>query len=208
MEECHKMLTDQIDWANPEGDKDKVDISKPLPLSGPLGTDTPYLHDGYAVILIGFISLELLKTYTGNPVKEILLKLNLPDHRKEERVRLLVGSPGASTTPIYSPGSSSTPIYSSGSSTPPRYSSGASIHQSYSPGSSRNVECSNCKHLLDKITVLEATMEMYMHPEQHTVNSAALLHKVYNDMRKLDLELFVIWNVISMLPCLKLLWFF
>nr|GEW88551.1 hypothetical protein [Tanacetum cinerariifolium] len=40
---------------------------------------------------------------------------------KEERVRLLVGSPGASTTPIYSPGSSSTPIYSLGSSTPPRY---------------------------------------------------------------------------------------
>ncbi|GJR41460.1 hypothetical protein Tco_1217144 [Tanacetum coccineum] len=29
---------------------------------------------------------------------------------KEEPVRLLVGSPGASTTPIYSPGSSSTPI--------------------------------------------------------------------------------------------------
>ncbi|GKF88265.1 hypothetical protein Tco_0259142 [Tanacetum coccineum] len=35
---------------------------------------------------------------------------------KEERVRLLVGSPGASTTLIYSPGSS----------TPPRYSPGAS----------------------------------------------------------------------------------
>ncbi|GJW65158.1 hypothetical protein Tco_0117042 [Tanacetum coccineum] len=29
---------------------------------------------------------------------------------KEEPIRLLVGSPGASTTPIYSPGSSSTPI--------------------------------------------------------------------------------------------------
>ncbi|GJZ47682.1 hypothetical protein Tco_0601514 [Tanacetum coccineum] len=37
---------------------------------------------------------------------------------KEERVRLMVGSPGASTTPIYSPGSSSTPE----ASTPPRYS--------------------------------------------------------------------------------------
>nr|GEV20089.1 retrovirus-related Pol polyprotein from transposon TNT 1-94 [Tanacetum cinerariifolium] len=58
----------------------------------------------------------------------------------------------------------------------------------YSSGSSRNAECSNCKHFLDKITVLEATMEMYMHPEQHTVNSAALLHEVYNDMGKLDLE--------------------
>ncbi|GKA94686.1 hypothetical protein Tco_0816724 [Tanacetum coccineum] len=93
---------------------------------------------------------------------------------KEERVRLLVGSPGALTTPIYSPGSSSTPIYSPGSSSTPIY--------------SRNAECSNCKHLLDKITVLEATVDMYMHPEQHTVNSAALFHEVYNNMGKLDLE--------------------
>ncbi|GJR46894.1 amidohydrolase 1 [Tanacetum coccineum] len=88
--------------------------------------------------------------------------------RKEERVRLLVGSPGASTTQIYSPGSSSTPIYS--------------------PGASRDAECSNCKHLLDKITVLEAMVEMYKNPEQNTLNSAALLHEVYNDMGKLDLE--------------------
>ncbi|GKE87058.1 hypothetical protein Tco_1564533 [Tanacetum coccineum] len=94
---------------------------------------------------------------------------------KEERVRLLVGSPGASSN-------------SPGSSTPPRYSPRASTPQSYSLGSSRNTECSNCKHLLDKITVLEATVEMYMHPEQHTVNSAALFHEVYNDMGKLDLE--------------------
>ncbi|GJU33799.1 hypothetical protein Tco_1182153 [Tanacetum coccineum] len=107
---------------------------------------------------------------------------------KEERARLLVGSPRASTTPIYSPGFSSTPIYSPGSSTPPRYSPGASTPQIYSPGTSRNAVCSNCKHLLDKITVLEATVDMYMHPEEHTVNSAALFHEVYNNMRKLDLE--------------------
>ncbi|GKA71371.1 hypothetical protein Tco_0777510, partial [Tanacetum coccineum] len=94
--------------------------------------------------------------------------------RKEERVRLLVGSPG--TSPIYSPGSSSTPIYSL--------------------GASRDAECSNCKHLLDKITVLEAIIEMYKNPEQSTLNSAALFHEVYNDMGKLDLEQFVIWNVI------------
>ncbi|GKG15042.1 hypothetical protein Tco_0354642, partial [Tanacetum coccineum] len=31
-------------------------------------------------------------------------------------------------------------------------------------------------------------MEMHMHPEQHTVNSAALLHEVLNEMEKLDLE--------------------
>ncbi|GJR85008.1 hypothetical protein Tco_1567391 [Tanacetum coccineum] len=108
---------------------------------------------------------------------------------KVERVCLLVGSPGASTTPIYSPGSSSTPIYSLGSSTP----------QSYSPGTSRNIKCSNCKHLLGKITVVEATVEMYMHPEEHTLNSAALLHEVYYGMGKIGLEWFIIWNVIRML---------
>ncbi|GKB06843.1 hypothetical protein Tco_0835076 [Tanacetum coccineum] len=37
MEECHKMLTNQIDWANPEVDQVRIDISKPLPLSGPPG---------------------------------------------------------------------------------------------------------------------------------------------------------------------------
>ncbi|GKB46991.1 hypothetical protein Tco_0897744 [Tanacetum coccineum] len=37
MEECHKMLTDQIDWANPECDQVRIDISRPLPLSSPPG---------------------------------------------------------------------------------------------------------------------------------------------------------------------------
>ncbi|GKB66465.1 hypothetical protein Tco_0927877 [Tanacetum coccineum] len=37
MEECHKMLTDQINWANPEGDQVRIDVSKPLPLQGPPG---------------------------------------------------------------------------------------------------------------------------------------------------------------------------
>ncbi|GKC69411.1 hypothetical protein Tco_1115294 [Tanacetum coccineum] len=97
---------------------------------------------------------------------------------KEERVLILTSSPGASSTPSYSPGPSTPPSYSPGSSTP----------QSYSPGSSKNIKCSNCKHLLDKITVLKATVEMYMHPEQRTVNSAALLHEVYNNIGKLDLE--------------------
>nr|GEU89689.1 hypothetical protein [Tanacetum cinerariifolium] len=87
-----------------------------------------------------------------------------------------------------SPRASSTPSYSPGPSTPSNYSPGSSTPQSYSLGSSRNAECSNCKHLLDKITVLKATVEIYMHPEQHTVNSAALLQEVYNDMEKLDLE--------------------
>nr|GEX32231.1 hypothetical protein [Tanacetum cinerariifolium] len=85
-------------------------------------------------------------------------------------------------------GSSSTPIYSSGASTTLIYSSGSSSTPIYSLGASRNAECSNCKHLLDKITVLEATVEMHKNPEQHILNSGALVHEVYNDMGKLDLE--------------------
>ncbi|GKA30344.1 hypothetical protein Tco_0716649 [Tanacetum coccineum] len=37
VEECHKMLTDQITWANPEGDQVRIDVSRPLPLGGPPG---------------------------------------------------------------------------------------------------------------------------------------------------------------------------
>ncbi|GJT66984.1 hypothetical protein Tco_1018464 [Tanacetum coccineum] len=87
---------------------------------------------------------------------------------KEERVRLLVASLGVSTSPI----SSARP------STPP----------SDSPGPSKNAEGSNCKLFLRKIKVLEATIDMYMHPKQHTLNSTALLYEVYNDMEKLGLE--------------------
>ncbi|GKA44395.1 hypothetical protein Tco_0737119, partial [Tanacetum coccineum] len=111
-----------------------------------------------------------------------------PLSKKEERVRLLISSPGASSTLSYSLRPSTTPIYSPGASTTPSYSSRPSTPPSYSPGSSRNEECSNCKLFLGRIKVLEAIMEMYMHPEQHTLNSTALLHEVYNDMGKLGFE--------------------
>nr|GEU66233.1 hypothetical protein [Tanacetum cinerariifolium] len=107
---------------------------------------------------------------------------------KETRLRELMSSPGAPSTPSYSAGPSTPPSYSSGPSTPPSYSSGPSTPTHYSLGSLRNAECSNCKHLRRKISVLKATMDMHMHPEQHTVNSAALLHEVLNEMEKLDLE--------------------
>ncbi|GKD56551.1 RNA-directed DNA polymerase, eukaryota, reverse transcriptase zinc-binding domain protein [Tanacetum coccineum] len=107
---------------------------------------------------------------------------------KETRLRELMSSPRAPSTPSYSAGHSTPPNYSLGPSTPPSYSSGPSTPTNYSLGSSRNKECSNCKHLRGKISVLKATMDMHMHPEQHTVNSAALFHEVLNEMEKLDLE--------------------
>ncbi|GJW13145.1 hypothetical protein Tco_0017278 [Tanacetum coccineum] len=107
---------------------------------------------------------------------------------KEERVRLLVGSPRASTTPIYSSGPSTTPSYSLRPSTTLSYSSGPSTPPSYSPGPSKNTECANCTLFIEKLQVLESTLEMYMHLEKHTTDSTALLHKLYNDMEKFSLE--------------------
>ncbi|GJU76112.1 putative reverse transcriptase domain-containing protein [Tanacetum coccineum] len=86
---------------------------------------------------------------------------------------------------------------SSGPSTPPS----SYLGPSYSPGpfgSTLNLgkaECSNRKFLAEKIKTLEAkikilegTLEMEMHPENHTLESAAILHELYNDMGKLGLE--------------------
>nr|GFC35128.1 hypothetical protein [Tanacetum cinerariifolium] len=87
-----------------------------------------------------------------------------------------------------SAGPSTLPSYSSGPSTPPSYSLRPSTPPNYSSGSLKNTECSNCKHLHGKISVLKATMNMHMHQEQHTVNSDALLHEVLNELEKLNLE--------------------
>ncbi|GJV54180.1 hypothetical protein Tco_1449921 [Tanacetum coccineum] len=40
MEECYRVLTDQLDWANLEGHKSLVDMSKPLPLQDKEGRHT------------------------------------------------------------------------------------------------------------------------------------------------------------------------
>ncbi|GJY97571.1 hypothetical protein Tco_0514481 [Tanacetum coccineum] len=90
---------------------------------------------------------------------------------------------------------------SPGPSMPPSSSPGPSKPLSYSPGPSGsapsigNAECSNCKFLSEnikvfagKIKVLEATLEIEMHPENHTLDSTALLHELYNEMGKLGLE--------------------
>nr|GEV49525.1 hypothetical protein [Tanacetum cinerariifolium] len=114
---------------------------------------------------------------------DVVLRQSYKHESCETRLRQLMSSPEAPSA-----GPSTPPIYSLGPSTPPSYSLGPSTPPSYSSGSSRNAECSNCKHLRGKISVLKATINMHMHLEQHTVNSAALLHEVLNEMEKLDLE--------------------
>ncbi|GKF76164.1 hypothetical protein Tco_0225608, partial [Tanacetum coccineum] len=86
------------------------------------------------------------------------------------RLRELMSSSGAPSTP---------PSYSSGPSTPLSYSSGPSTPTNYSL---------RLQEMESAQTAQTATMEMHMHPEQHTVNSAALFHEVLNEMEKLDLE--------------------
>nr|GFB40056.1 hypothetical protein [Tanacetum cinerariifolium] len=97
---------------------------------------------------------------------------------KEERVGLLINSPRSSSTTTFSQATLMSPSLSLTPSTTPIY---------YGE-SSTNTECSNNKRLLGRIKVLQATLEMYRHPEQHTLNSAALLHDLNNDMEKLGLE--------------------
>nr|GEU81533.1 hypothetical protein [Tanacetum cinerariifolium] len=68
MEQCYLALTDQIDWVNPEGDKCPYNLSKPLPLHGPLG---------YTTILVDFFfnkDLEYQKTGNKEKKYEIVLR--------------------------------------------------------------------------------------------------------------------------------------
>ncbi|GJT27516.1 hypothetical protein Tco_0907791 [Tanacetum coccineum] len=89
--------------------------------------------------------------------------------------------------------------FSLGPSTPPSSSLAPSIHPSYFPLRSTlnlgKAECSNCNFLAEKIKaletkikILEGTLEMERHPENHTLESAAILHELYNDIGKLGLD--------------------
>ncbi|GKB85181.1 hypothetical protein Tco_0957453 [Tanacetum coccineum] len=70
-----------------------------------------------------------------------------------------------------------------------------------SPSSSRSAPshgkavCLNCKFLAERIKTLEAkvkilkgTLEMERHPENHTFESTAILHELYNDTGRFGLE--------------------
>ncbi|GKC49522.1 hypothetical protein Tco_1072267 [Tanacetum coccineum] len=124
---------------------------------------------GYVVLRESYIPKTRGKLYYACPLSKVNNHMFFIDFKLFSRTF---------NDSIYSPRASTTRSYSPRPSTPP----------SYSLGSSRNAECLNYKLLLGRIKVLEATVEMYMHPEQHTLNSTTLLHEVYNDMGKLGLE--------------------
>ncbi|GJZ34530.1 hypothetical protein Tco_0580347 [Tanacetum coccineum] len=80
----------------------------------------------------------------------------------------------------------------------PSHSPGTSSRPSHSPRSAQNLgmaECSNCKFLAERIktleariSVLEGQLEMERHPENHTLESAGILHEIYQGMRNLNME--------------------
>ncbi|GJZ50474.1 hypothetical protein Tco_0604664 [Tanacetum coccineum] len=84
MEECHLLLTDQIDLMNPEGNWVMHDISKPLPLGGPPGQVT--IQPQY------FFNKDLEYLVSGNKERKHALSISklkaayYPDFGLEELV--------------------------------------------------------------------------------------------------------------------------
>ncbi|GJZ26778.1 hypothetical protein Tco_0571031 [Tanacetum coccineum] len=73
-EEVYKATTEKLDWINPEGRQYPHDLRQPLPLVPNSQEHAEYDESNTYV-------LERFNTTAGNPVKKILLKLNLSDHR-------------------------------------------------------------------------------------------------------------------------------
>ncbi|GJX20997.1 hypothetical protein Tco_0223674 [Tanacetum coccineum] len=70
MEECHLLLTDQIDLVNPEGNRVVPDVSKPLPLGGPPGQVTIQPHY--------FFNKDLEYLVSGDREKRNALSISKP----------------------------------------------------------------------------------------------------------------------------------
>nr|GEX79197.1 hypothetical protein [Tanacetum cinerariifolium] len=72
MEECHKMLTDQIDWANPEGDQVRIDVSKPL-----LSVVHQVIRKVVRTLMriLSVVSIKALTCYGYDYLKEITLRI-------------------------------------------------------------------------------------------------------------------------------------
>ncbi|GJW03512.1 hypothetical protein Tco_1562368 [Tanacetum coccineum] len=78
MEECHLLLTDQVDLVNPEGHRVMHDVSKPLPLGGPPGQiESEWDYDisaAYGISHWWFKISRLFERYGYTFLKEIVLR--------------------------------------------------------------------------------------------------------------------------------------
>ncbi|GJU96998.1 hypothetical protein Tco_1326269 [Tanacetum coccineum] len=84
MEECHKMLTAQVDWTNPKGDQVRIDVNRPLPLGGP----PAYSRYGY-----DYLSEIILRRadHQEYPIAEKDFKNLYPSDFKDLNLLLLQG---------------------------------------------------------------------------------------------------------------------
>ncbi|GKC64469.1 hypothetical protein Tco_1097067, partial [Tanacetum coccineum] len=76
MEECHLLLIDQVDLVNLEGHQVVPDVSKPLPLRGPLGqTHSPSDRSTVRshMRILSVVSLKTYERYGYTFLKEIVL---------------------------------------------------------------------------------------------------------------------------------------
>nr|GEV99436.1 hypothetical protein [Tanacetum cinerariifolium] len=84
MEECHWLLTDQVDLVNPEGHRLVPDVSKPLPLEGPPGQVTIQPQFFFNRDLEYLISYDTIRRAALSISK--LKSANYPNFRLEELV--------------------------------------------------------------------------------------------------------------------------
>ncbi|GJZ12865.1 hypothetical protein Tco_0548095 [Tanacetum coccineum] len=88
MEECHLLLTDQVDLANPEGHQIVPDVSKPLPLGGPPGqieSEREYdISVAYGISHWWFKGKEFYITRHSAPSDQIVLRR--ADYNKEYKI--------------------------------------------------------------------------------------------------------------------------
>ncbi|GKC64437.1 hypothetical protein Tco_1097035, partial [Tanacetum coccineum] len=69
MEECYRALTDQLDWANPEGHKSPVNMSKPLPLQDKEGRLTIPIEFFFNNVLEYLKARNKERTYSSSITK-------------------------------------------------------------------------------------------------------------------------------------------
>nr|GEU35973.1 hypothetical protein [Tanacetum cinerariifolium] len=79
MEECHKILTDQITWVNSKSDQVRIDVSRPLPLGGPPGKQASTFNSKMKAARYPDFGLDLLKFYID--------RHDSPSHQREVRIK-------------------------------------------------------------------------------------------------------------------------
>ncbi|GJW76330.1 ribonuclease H-like domain-containing protein [Tanacetum coccineum] len=84
MEECHLLLTDQMDLVNPKGNRVVPDVSKPLPLGGPPGQEV--IQNGNGPVSITIDTSGQIKVLPPRTAEEIIAR----ERERKARTTLLM----------------------------------------------------------------------------------------------------------------------